>query len=41
MDSAMTKALEDALGLAANVARHFAWLVSHHVQGSPRQREDR
>jgi hypothetical protein len=37
----MTKALEDALGFAADVARHFVWLVSHHVQGSPRPREDR
>jgi hypothetical protein len=36
MDGAVTKALEDALGLAADLARHLAWYVTHQVQGSPR-----
>jgi len=34
----MTKALESALGLAADAARHVAWYVSHHMNGSPRSR---
>jgi hypothetical protein len=34
----MTKALEGALGLAADVARHVAWYVSHQMSGSPRSR---
>jgi hypothetical protein len=25
-----------AVGLAADVARHFAWYVSHQVNGEPR-----
>ena len=36
----MTKVLEGALELAANVARHVAWFVQHHVQPSPRERDD-
>jgi hypothetical protein len=36
----MTKVLEDALGLAADVARHVAWFVVYQVQPSPRERED-
>jgi hypothetical protein len=39
MDIRMTKVLEDALGLAADVARHVAWFVRHQVQPSPRERE--
>jgi hypothetical protein len=39
MDIRMTKVLEGALGLAADVARHVAWFVQHHVQASPRDRE--
>jgi hypothetical protein len=39
MDIRMTKALEGALGLAADVARHVAWFVRHHVQPSPRDRD--
>jgi hypothetical protein len=38
MDERMTKALEGALGLAADVARHFAWYVSHQMYGNPRSR---
>jgi hypothetical protein len=38
MDERMTKALEDALGLAADMARHLAWYVSHQMYGSPRSR---
>jgi hypothetical protein len=34
----MTKVLEGAFELAADVARHLAWYVSHHVQGRPRRR---
>jgi len=40
MDIRMTKVLEGAFGLAADVARHVAWLVQHHVQPSPRERGD-
>jgi hypothetical protein len=40
MDARMAKVLEDALGLAADVARHVAWFVVHQVQPSPRERED-
>jgi hypothetical protein len=36
----MTKLLEGALGLAADVARHMAWFVAHQVQPSPRERSD-
>ena len=36
----MTKLLEDALGLAADVARHVAWFVSHQMQPNPRERSD-
>jgi flavin-binding protein dodecin len=36
----MVKALEDAIGLAADVARHVAWFVVHQVQPSPRERDD-
>ena len=36
----MTKLLEDALGLAADVARHVAWFVAHQMQSSPRERSD-
>ena len=36
----MTKMLEGAFGLAADVARHVAWFVQHHVQPSPRERGD-
>jgi hypothetical protein len=36
----MTKVLEEALGLAADVARHVAWFVAHQVQPSPRERGD-
>ena len=40
MNVQMTKVLEDALGLAADVTRHVAWFVAHQVQPSPRERED-
>jgi hypothetical protein len=40
MDIRMTKVLGGALGLAADVARHVAWLVAHQVQPSPRERDD-
>jgi hypothetical protein len=40
MDIRMTKVLEDALGLAADFARHVAWFVAHQVQPSPRERDD-
>jgi hypothetical protein len=40
MEIRMTKVLEGALGLAADVARHVAWFVQHHVQSSPRERDD-
>jgi hypothetical protein len=40
MDIRMTKVLEDALGLAAGLARHVAWFVAHQVQPSPRDRDD-
>jgi hypothetical protein len=40
MDIRMTKVLEDALELAADVARHVAWFVQHQVQPSPRERGD-
>jgi hypothetical protein len=36
----MTKVLEDALGLAADVAKHVAWFVQHQMQPTPRDRED-
>lgn len=36
----MTKVLEEAFGLAADVARHVAWFVQHQVQPSPRERDD-
>jgi hypothetical protein len=39
MDRDMTKVLEGALGLAADVARHLAWYVSHQVHGNPRERD--
>jgi hypothetical protein len=35
----MTKAIGEALGMAAGVARHLAWYVSHQVQASPRDRD--
>jgi hypothetical protein len=38
MDERMTKTLGDALGLAAGIARHVAWYVSHQMYGSPRAR---
>jgi hypothetical protein len=28
-----------ALSLAADAARHLAWYVGHHVNGSPRDRD--
>jgi hypothetical protein len=40
MDARMTKVLEEALGLAAEVARHVAWFVQHQVQPTPRERDD-
>jgi hypothetical protein len=40
MDIRMTKVLEDAIGLAADFARHVAWFVQHQVQPSPRARDD-
>jgi hypothetical protein len=40
MDIRMTKVLEDALGLATDLARHVAWFVAHQVQPSPRERDD-
>jgi hypothetical protein len=40
MDIRMTKVLEDAIGLATDVARHVVWFVAHQVQPSPRERED-
>jgi hypothetical protein len=40
MDIRMTKVLEDALGLAADVAKHVAWFVQHQMQPTPRDRED-
>ncbi|MEA2331065.1 MAG: hypothetical protein QOH58_1203 [Thermoleophilaceae bacterium] len=36
----MTKVLEGALELAADVARHVAWFVAHQVQPNPRERGD-
>ena len=36
----MTKVLEGALELAADVARHVAWFVQHQVQPTPRVRDD-
>jgi hypothetical protein len=36
----MTKLLEGALGLAADLARHVAWFVQHQVQSSPRELDD-
>jgi hypothetical protein len=40
MDTKVTKVLEEAIGLAADVARHVAWFVQHQVQPSPRERDD-
>jgi hypothetical protein len=40
MDIRMTKVLEDALELAADVAKHVAWFVQHQMQPTPRERED-
>jgi hypothetical protein len=40
MDIRMTKVLEDAFGLAADMARHVAWFVRHQMQPTPRERED-
>jgi hypothetical protein len=37
--TAMTKLIGGALGLAAEVARHVAWYVSHQVQPDPRPRD--
>jgi hypothetical protein len=34
----MTKLLGGAIGLAAGLARHVAWYVSHQVQPEPRDR---
>jgi hypothetical protein len=34
----MTKLLGDAIELAADLARHVAWYVSHQVQPEPRDR---
>jgi hypothetical protein len=28
-----------AIGLAAEVARHVAWYVTHQIHGSPRDRD--
>jgi hypothetical protein len=39
MDIRMTKVLEEALGAAADVARHVAWFVRHQMQPTPRDRE--
>ena len=36
----MVKVLEDAIGCAADIARHVAWFVAHQVQASPRERDD-
>ena len=35
----MTKLIGGALGLAADVARHVAWYLSHQVQPEPRERD--
>ena len=35
----MSKLIGEALGLAADVARHLAWYISHHVQPDPRERD--
>jgi hypothetical protein len=40
MNLRVAKLLEDALGLAADLARHVAWFVVHQVQPSPRDRGD-
>jgi hypothetical protein len=40
MDIRMTKVLEDALGLATDVAKHVAWFVQHQMQPTPRDLED-
>jgi hypothetical protein len=34
----MTKLIGGAIGIAADVARHVAWYVSHQVQRDPRTR---
>jgi hypothetical protein len=34
----MSKLLGSAIGLAADVARHVAWYVSHQMQAEPRER---
>jgi hypothetical protein len=34
----MTKLVGGAMGLAAAVARHVAWYVSHQMQPNPRDR---
>jgi hypothetical protein len=34
----MSKLLGGAIGLAADVARHVAWYVSHQMQSDPRDR---
>jgi len=40
MGARMIKALEDAIGFTADLARHVAWFVAHQVQPSPRERDD-
>jgi len=35
----MTKLIGGALGLAADVARHVAWYVSHKVAPAARERD--
>jgi hypothetical protein len=37
-ESEMTKLFGGTVGLAAAVARHVAWYVSHQVQADPRDR---
>jgi hypothetical protein len=34
----MTKLLGGAIGLAADLARHVAWYVSHQMNAEPRNR---
>jgi hypothetical protein len=38
VEGEMAKLLGGAIGLAADVARHVAWYVSHHMNPEPRDR---
>jgi hypothetical protein len=39
VEGEMAKLLGGAIGLAAEVARHVAWYVSHQMQPDPRERD--